>query len=176
MDEDDDRPERPPTFEDGQDIRDRAFAFACRVVKFCQQLSDGGGVGRLMVPQLLSCTLSFATMLEEARGAESDADFISKCCISLKECRESWTRLRVCTRCQIGPQADARALVQEGNELIAIVTTIIKNKRRNVATKRAAEKAAKSMKAATSQTVNSDRRARAAKPPARAYEFQIPNS
>ena len=139
-----DRSERPPTYEDGQDIRDRAFEFACRVVTFCQRLSDLGGVGRLMVPQLLSCSLSFATMLEEARAAESDADFISKCCISLKECRESWTRLRVCTRCQIGPQADAGVLVQEGNELIAIVTTIIKNKRRNVAAKRAAAKVAAS--------------------------------
>ena len=116
-DEKDGPPERPPTFEDGQDIRDRAFEFACRVVKFCQQLSNGGGVGRLMVPQLLDCSLSFATMLEEARSAESDADFISKCCISLKECRESWTRLRVCRKCQIGPQREATALVQEGNEL-----------------------------------------------------------
>jgi hypothetical protein len=108
-------PERPPTFEDGQDIRDRAFEYACRVVRFCQLLSDAGGVGRLMVPQLLSCSLSFATML-----------------------------------------------VQEGNELIAIVTTIIKNKRKSVAAKRAAAKR--------------DRRARAAKPQARGYEFQIPNS
>ena len=126
-----------------------------------------------MVPQLLSCTLSSATMLEEARGAESDADFISKCSISLKECRESWTRLRVCEACQIGPTQEASALVQEGNELIAIVTTIIKNKRRNVAVKRAAEKAAK---AAARQPANPDRRARAAKPQARGYEFQIPNS
>lgn len=162
MDEDDDRPDGPPTFEDGQDIRDRAFEFACRVVKFCRQLSDGGGVGRLMVPQLLNCTLSFATMLEEARGGESDTDFISKCSISLKECRESWTRLRVCRACQIGPQQEARALVQEGNELIAIVTTIIKNKRKNVAAKLAAEKAG--------------RLARKAKPPARGHEFQVPNS
>src|SRR6266851_10396820 len=94
-----------------------------------------------MVPQLLDCSLSFATMLEEARAAESDADFISKCCISLKECRESWTRLRVCQKCQIGPQREATALAQEGNELIAIVTTIIKNKRRNVAARLAAKKA-----------------------------------
>src|SRR5207247_7377293 len=64
---DDGLPQRPPTFENGQDIRDRAFEFGCRVVKFCQQLSDSGGVGRLMVPQLLSCSLSCATMLEEAR-------------------------------------------------------------------------------------------------------------
>jgi len=160
-DEKDGPPERPPTFEGGQDIRDRAFEFACRVVKFCQQLSNGGGVGRLMVPQLLDCSLSFATMLEEARSAESDADFISKCCISLKECRESWTRLRVCTKCQIGPQQEAGVLVQEGNELIAIVTTIIKNKRKNVAAKKAKRLV---------------RRAKSARPPKREYEFQIPNS
>jgi four helix bundle protein len=133
--------EQPPTFEGGQDIRDRSFEFACRVVGFCQQLSDGGGVGRLMVSQLLSCSLSFATMLEEARAAESDADFISKCSIGLKEARESWTRLRVCKRCRIGSATDGAARVQEGNELIAIVTTIIKNKRRSVAAKRAAKKA-----------------------------------
>jgi four helix bundle protein len=150
--------EQHPTFEGGQDIRDRSFEFACRVVDFCQQLSDGGGVGRLMVPQLLNCSLSFATMLEEARAAESDADFISKCSIGLKEARESWTRLRVCKRCRIGPAAQASPLVQEGNELIAIVTTIIKNKRKSVAAKRA------------------EPRARAAKPQARGHEFQIPNS
>jgi four helix bundle protein len=85
-----------------------------------------------MVSQLLNCSLSFATGLEEARGAESDADFISKCSISLKECRESWTRLRVCHRCRKGPEAQAMELVQEANELISIVTTIIKNKRKRV--------------------------------------------
>src|SRR5262245_56692338 len=133
-------PERPPTFEDGQDIRDRSFAFSCNVTRFCQKLYDAAGVGRMMVPQLISSALSFATMLEEARAAESDADFISKCSISLKECRESWTRLRVCAECRIGPPADTRTLVQEGNELIAIVTAIIRNKRRNVAAKVAAAK------------------------------------
>ena len=154
--------EQHPSFEGGQDIRDRSFEYACRVVDFCQQLSERGGVGRLMVPQLLNCSLSFATMLEEARSAESDADFISKCCIGLKEARESWTRMRVCHRCRIGPQPGVSVLVDEGNELIAIVTTIIKNKRRSVAAKRAAKKA--------------ESGARAAKPQARGHEFQIPDS
>jgi hypothetical protein len=44
--------ERPPAYENGQDIRDRTFAFACRVVKFCQRLYESGGVGRLLVAQL----------------------------------------------------------------------------------------------------------------------------
>ena len=97
-----------------------------------------------MVPQLINCTLSFATMLEEARAAESDADFISKCCIGLNECRESWTRLRVCSRRKIGPVEDAGILVQEGSELIAIVATIINNKRRSMAGKAAAHKSNRS--------------------------------
>jgi four helix bundle protein len=123
--------------EHGQDIGDRSFDYACRVVALCEQLDAGGHIGGLMVPQLLNCTLSFATMLEEARAAESDADFISKCCIGLKECRESWTRLRVCNRRKIGPSEEGRLLVQEGSELIAIVATIINNKRKSIARKAA---------------------------------------
>jgi four helix bundle protein len=124
-------------YQHGQDIRDRSFDYACRVVGLCEQLDAGGHVGRLMVPQLLNCTLSFATMLEEARAAESDADFISKCCIGLKECRESWTRLRVCSRRRFGPAEEGHLLVQEGGELIAIVATIINNKRKSIARKAA---------------------------------------
>ena len=60
-------PERPPSYEGGQDIRDRAFDYACRVVGFCRQLSDGGGVGRLMVPQLLS---------EESQAVEEQHEFL----------------------------------------------------------------------------------------------------
>jgi four helix bundle protein len=134
---------KPPTYENGQDIRERAFNYACDVVGFCEQLTEIGGIGRMMVPQLLDCSLSFATMLEEARAAESDADFISKCSIGLKECRESWTRLRVCERRKKGPQPAAAHLVREGNELVAIVGTIIANQRKSVAAKRAAGKAAK---------------------------------
>ena len=162
---------RPPSYEDGQDIRDRSFDYACRVVGLCEQLDEGGRIGRLMVPQILSCSLSFAAMLEEARAAESDNDFMSKCGIGLKECRESWTRLRVCERKRIGPHAELQALVQEGNELISIVTTIIKKKRRNVMAKREAERAAK----AEPKPLQRDARGRGASASTNS-NFQLPNS
>src|SRR5262249_49722694 len=95
----------------------------------CQKLYQSGGVARLFVSQLLTCSSSTATMLEEGRAAESDADFVSKCSISLKECRESWTRLRICARCRVAPEAEVKELVQESSELIAIINTIIRNKR-----------------------------------------------
>ena len=141
MIEDDDIPRGRASYEGGQDIRDRSFEFACNVVGFCELLDDGRRVGRLMVPQLLSCSLSFPAMLEEARAAESDRDFISKCSIGLKECREAWTRLRVCLRRKLGPENDASRLVQEANQLISIVTAIIRNKRRNMAKQQAAKRA-----------------------------------
>jgi hypothetical protein len=79
--------------------------------------------------------------------------------------RESWTRLRVCKRCQIGPLQDARELVLEGNEIVAIVTTIVKNKRASVAAKK---RHAQEQKAARGGAKH--------RPSTPAYEFQIPDS
>jgi len=121
----------PLSYENGQDIRDRAFEFACRVVRFCDRVYAAGGVGRLLVPQLIDCSTSPTGMLEEARAAESRRDFISKCCIGLKELRESWTRLRVMEACRIGPDDIAHDLVREANELVSIVTAIVRNTRQN---------------------------------------------
>jgi four helix bundle protein len=151
---------RLSTFEGGQDIRDRTFAFACRVVKFCESVYASGGVGRIMVPQLVDSASSSATMLEEARAAESTRDFISKCSISLKESRETWTRLRMYHTCRLGPEAEARDLVREANQLISIVTAIIRNTRRNAAVKKK----------------NGKNETRRHKPQRREYEFPIPNS
>jgi four helix bundle protein len=127
----DNGPEQPPTYENGQDIRNRAFAFACRVVNFCKKLYDNGGVGRMIVPQLINCSTSLPAMLEEARAAESRGDFISKCSIGLKGGRESWTRLRMCEACQLGPIAEAHDLAREAGELVSIVGAIVRNTRRN---------------------------------------------
>jgi len=72
----------------GQDIRDRAFRFGCRIVIFCRRLDEEGGVARTLAPQLVRCGTSIGANLEEARGGESRRDFKSKCAISLKEARE----------------------------------------------------------------------------------------
>ena len=70
-------------------------------------------------------------MLEEARAAESKRDFISKSSIALKEARESLVRLRVCRRSNVGPAGDADELVNEANQIVAVLTAIIRNTRRN---------------------------------------------
>ena len=121
----------PPYQSYGQDIRDRAFEFACQIVGYCDDLMKRGGVGRVLAPQMLRCGTSIGANLEEARGGESRRDFISKCSIALKEARESVFRLRVADRCQMGPKGKAAALAREGGELAAILGAIVRNARRN---------------------------------------------
>jgi four helix bundle protein len=79
--------------------------------------------------QLLRAATSVGANLEEADGAQSRADFISKCCISLKEARESlyWLRLLEHTN-KISPE-DAARLVDESDQLVAILTTIVRKSR-----------------------------------------------
>jgi four helix bundle protein len=116
----------------GQDIRDRAFEFACQIVQYCDDLMKRGGVGRVLAPQLLRCGTSIGANLEEARGGESRRDFVSKCSIALKEARESFFRLRVADRCHLGGEGRAFALAGEAAEIAAIIGAIVRNARRNL--------------------------------------------
>ena len=116
-----------------QDIRDRAFEFACQIVEYCDDLMARGGVGQILAPPMLRCGTSIGANLEEARGGESRRDFISKCSIALKEARESLFRLRVADRCQLGPKGNATALAGEASELAAIIGAIVRNARCNLA-------------------------------------------
>lgn len=116
----------------GQDIRNRAFGFACRITSLCDTLSRTSNIGRLLAPQLLGCGTSVAAMLEEAKAAESTRDFISKTAIALKESREAHVRLRVLERCHVGPPTEVIALCNEANQVVSILTAIIRNTRLNV--------------------------------------------
>ena len=114
----------------GENIRERAFRFGCRVIAFAKALYTEGGIARTMAAQLLRSGTALYPMLEEAGAAESTRDFISKCNIGLKEVREAHGRLRFHEACGIGPAAEARALRIEADELISIVTVIVRNTRR----------------------------------------------
>jgi four helix bundle protein len=125
---DDGADRRPPSrFRNGQDIRDRTYAFGCRVVRFCDRLTEQGGSAGTLAPQLVRCATAPAALLEEARAAESRNDFKSKTKIALKEARESYVRLKTCLACQYGPCDEAAALTKEADEIVAILVTIIKN-------------------------------------------------
>jgi four helix bundle protein len=114
----------------GRNIRERAFAFACDIVRLHQELSRRGGTGRTLGRQLLRAGTSVGANLEEAAVGESHADFLSKCSISLKESREVHYWLRLLAATQLVPSKHIDPLVHESSELVAILTAIVRKGRR----------------------------------------------
>jgi four helix bundle protein len=113
------------------DIRERAFLFACQVVSFGESVAEQGYVMRRLAGQLVDAAGSVGANLEEADAGQSKADFISKNSIALKECREARFWLRLISACNAQMQSSASPLVEESHELVAILTTIVINAKRN---------------------------------------------
>lgn len=113
------------------DLCERTFAFATRIVLFCRELDKRPGVNRTLCRQLLRSGTSIGANVEEAQGGQSRADFVSKMQIACKEAREThyWLRLLVATDIVL-PEKLA-PLVQECNELVAILTSVIKITKEN---------------------------------------------
>lgn len=108
------------------DIEQRAFDFALRVLRMDQALARKRTVNRNAMNQLTDAATAVGSSLEEARGAQSRADFHMKVRISLKEARESkyWLRL-IAESSGLAPKGFA-VLIDEASQLIAILTTIAK--------------------------------------------------
>lgn len=113
-----------------RDIRERSFRFAIRIVKLCQNLDAKPGVSRTLANQLLRSGTSIGANIEEAHGSQSKADFISKMSISCKEAREThyWLRLLIAT--EIIGEDKLAELTDESNQLVAILTSIVKNSKK----------------------------------------------
>jgi four helix bundle protein len=108
------------------DIYDRAFEFACRVLKMDQALARNRRVNRNAMNQLVSSASSIGSNLEEAKAGQSKADFHAKLRIALKEARESHYWLRLVARTGAVRAKRILPLVQESNEIVAILTSIAK--------------------------------------------------
>ena len=110
------------------DIRERSFEFSVRIVKLCKFLDKNSAVTKNLLMQLLDSGTSVGANLEEAKAAQSKADFIHKNAISLKEARESnyWLRLILATE-TLKPNVlvGIQELEQESLELAKIIGKII---------------------------------------------------
>ncbi len=75
-------------------ICEKSFSFALRIIKLYQHLS-AEKKEFILSKQLLRAGTSVGANIEEAMGAHSDKDFLSKITIAYKEAREThyWLRL-----------------------------------------------------------------------------------
>jgi four helix bundle protein len=110
-----------------RNIEERSFQFACRIVPLAETLMRRGGAAALLGRQLAKAATSVAANLEEATGAQSKPDFIARTSVAFKEARESRYWIRLILAVIPSPPSGLETLRQENCELIAILTSILKN-------------------------------------------------
>jgi four helix bundle protein len=110
----------------GADITERTFRFAVRVARLCRGFNGRDLTMRVMVRQLLRAGTSIGANVEEAQAGHSRADFANKCSIACKEARETHYWLRLLAASDAAPQVQLADLLTECDELVAVLTAIVK--------------------------------------------------
>ncbi len=106
------------------DIKQRTFLFGVHVIKLVGKLPRtvaGIEVGR----QLIRAGTSVGSNMEEADGAISRRDFVNHTRIARKEARESRYWLAMIESADLLHDPELKALSQEADELVRILSSII---------------------------------------------------
>lgn len=104
----------------GDELADRLIDFVVQIIALASRLPKDA-VGRHIGGQIAEAGTSVGVHYEEARGAESTADFVHKLGIGLKECRETRYRLRVIDRAKMISDDAPVVPLSEAAELCAIL-------------------------------------------------------
>ncbi|MBD2577391.1 four helix bundle protein [Oscillatoria sp. FACHB-1406] len=115
-----------------KDIRKRSFEYALQAIKLHQSVQEGTDrAGWILGKQYLRAATSIGANIEEAQSGESKADFIHKMSIAQKEARESLYWLHLFEESEIILRDRLQPLIQETEEIIAILTAIIRKTKQN---------------------------------------------
>ena len=112
---------------EGVDLPARTFEYARRVVTLCHVMDQKPGVSRTLANQLLRSGTAIGANVEEGQAAQSRADFRSKLFIACKEARETHYWLRLLSATHVVSESRLTGLLDEADQLVAILTTITDN-------------------------------------------------
>lgn len=115
-----------------KDLKVRTKCYALAIIKLVTDLPRNR-VADVLANQLLRSATSVGANYQEASRARSKAEFIAKVGDSLREADESEYWLELLAESTTITAAVARPHLQETRELLAILTTILKNAKGNVA-------------------------------------------
>ena len=110
------------------DIPQRTFAFAARVIRLIRSLPKDVA-GQVIARQVAKSATSVGANVEEAQGSHSKAEFARRMGIARSEARETFYWLRLIAESEMLPRDRLQDLVQESEELVKILTTIVKKSR-----------------------------------------------
>ena len=110
------------------DFKKRTKEYALRVIRLVESLPEDRA-SRILCDQLLRAGSSVGANYRSSVRAKSRADFISKMNIVEEECDESLYWMELLSDAGKVPPERLEALMQEGDEIIAIVVASIKTAR-----------------------------------------------
>ncbi len=112
-------------------VKNKSFAFAVRIVKLNQYLTEQKRE-YVMAKQILRSGTAVGAMVREAEHGQSKADFIHKFAIAQKEINETIYWLELLKATDYIDENYFNSLNMDAVELIKIITAIIKNTKRNL--------------------------------------------
>jgi four helix bundle protein len=108
------------------DITERTFNFALRIIKLSQFLNEKYKLEEsVLSKQLLRSGTSIGANVEEAQSGQSRSDFVHKMAIALKEARETSYWLRLLEASEILSKEKLTELLKESDEIKRILAAII---------------------------------------------------
>ena len=119
------RPTKAKQAKRPEEIQARTYRFALRIVMLARALPRdiaGSVLGR----QVLRSGTSIGASCEEAKAAQSRADFIHKMMVALKEARETLYWLRLIGDSELVRPSRLSNLVTEADEIVCILTSIVR--------------------------------------------------
>jgi len=99
-----------------------------RIVKLVNSLPRSVA-GSIVARQIMRAGSSIGANAEEARGSSSKREFAHRMSIALSEARETLYWLRLVAESDMLKKGRLDSLIQEADELVRILTTIVKRSR-----------------------------------------------
>ena len=107
-----------------RELSERLLEYGVRIIKVTEAM-PGTVVGRRIGDQLLRCGTAVGANYEEARAAESTADFVHKLQLALKELREANYWLLLLSKANTLPSNKLEDLINESHQLRAILSKAV---------------------------------------------------
>ena len=105
-------------------VKQKSYDFALRIIKLCAWLKNNKHFE--ISHQLLRSGTSIGANVEEALAGHSRKDFSAKMIVASKEARETNYWIRLLIDSSIIDKSKSQTLVTESEELIKILTSIVK--------------------------------------------------
>ncbi|MBP5219801.1 MAG: four helix bundle protein [Bacteroidaceae bacterium] len=112
-------------------IKDKSFAFALRIIRMYQYLREQKSEF-VLSKQVLRSGTSIGANVREAEHAQSDADFIHKMNIALKEANETEYWLELLFQSDYIEESQYDSIIADCRELNKLLISIVKTMKKRV--------------------------------------------